>query len=83
MPFVPRLSSQLIDNELLASRAVLRRASMDSWVECLPVSRKIQWAAVEKDELAEFVDEYHKANNTTDTVIAPFQQASLSRAPSS
>lgn len=78
---VPRLSSQLIDNELLASRAVLRRASMDSWVEFLSVSKKIQWAAVEKDELAECIDEYHKANNTTGTVIAPFQQASLSRAP--
>lgn len=38
---------------------------MNSWVECLSVRKRIQGAAVEKDELAECVDEYHKANNTT------------------
>lgn len=51
MPYVPRPSSQLIENEPLSGRAVLRRASTDSLVKNLSVSKKTQWAAMDKEKL--------------------------------
>ncbi len=51
--------------------------------ENLPISKKTQWGAMDKELLEKCIHEFHDINNTLANVIAPTQMASLSQALSS